>query len=254
MDAINIMIIDDDRVSQIYLGELIDSILPKASVCKVDSGEHALKVLKEKSFQYVFSDILMPELSGSSLFLQLKNAVAHMNSCKIIAVSSISDSKKIESIVGEGIDAVLCKPVEIETLQRLFKGEMVLDSQFEIDANVPATCLDIYRIVKLYKNKHDKIASILRMYADNLPGQFQKLHDNLESNNASSLHAMVHSIKNSFSYLGHTPLTHLTKTLEDKLLNGTIDDGVKTDVSTVLAHKDLIINAVNKLINHYEKR
>ena len=248
------MIIDDDRVSQIYLGELIDSILPEAYVCKVDSGKHALKVLKEKEFQFVFSDIMMPELSGSSLFFELKKAIADMNTCKIIAVSSISDSEKIESIIGDGINAVLHKPVEIETLQRLFKGELVLDSQFKIDSDAPSTCLDIYRIVKLYKNKNDKIVSILRMYADNLPDQFQKLRDNLENSNVSSLHAIVHSIKNSFSYLGHARLTHLTKNLEDKLLNGNIEDSVINDVSTVLAHEDLIMSAVYKLINYYEER
>ena len=36
---IKILIIDDDRVSQIYLHELIETLLDKPYVIKVDSGE-----------------------------------------------------------------------------------------------------------------------------------------------------------------------------------------------------------------------
>lgn len=252
MDNINIMVLDDDRVSQIYLGELINSILPQAHICKVDSGEKALDILKEKTFHYIFSDIMMPALSGTSLFVQLKKAAMPMPGCKLIAVSSITDSEKVNQIVGGGIEAVLCKPVEKQTLLKLFKGESSMDKGQKKNLCPPDTILNIGLIVNLYNGNRSKISSILKMYAENLPEQFHKLKRNVDSQSPELLHANVHSIKNSFSYLGHVKLMNLAKSIEDKLLTGKIDDSVRQNVHIILSHKELVISAINALIAYYE--
>lgn len=252
MTNINILVVDDDRVSQIYLSELIDSVLSNAHVCKVDTGTHALQLMKDNDFEYIFSDILMPGLSGNLLFIELMHAIADKPNCEIVAVSGIANEKSKAEINQIGVKYVLDKPVARDTLVELF-GDLAMQKE-TVDVSIPETCLFPERIIGLYKEKYAKISEILQLYKLTLPDQILKLKNQFENQQAELLVSSAHSVKNSYSYLGHERLRYIAKEIEDGLTSGKTIGEMKPNIAEICNSQNEVMKALETLIDYYENK
>ncbi len=250
----NILIIDDDRVSQIYLGELISTVLPQSHVAKADSGEKALELIKNTKFDYIFSDIRMPGLSGETLFEQITKISRKCGNCQIYAISgaSVNDSPNIKKA---GAIAVLQKPVDKYLLEKLFYGNIKdnLDEK-QSKQNNSQDIVNPQKIIHLYEQDYSKVAHILKLYNQTLPSQMTSLLDAWKIRNYEEVRSLGHSLKNSFTYLGADKLKEKAHSLENITEGRTEEkhiDSIVYDIST--AARD-IKNTIAELIDRYEKK
>lgn len=251
----NILIIDDDRVSQIYLGELIETVLPDAQVVKADSGEQALELIKNNSFEYVFSDILMPGLSGETLFEELVKASERCSSCHIYAISGLNnpERKKIEKA---GATAVLHKPLDRYLLEKVFFGNIVSNEndQLIIEKDGNEDFIDPGKIVNLYEGDFLKVAQILKLYQQTLPEQLESLGRHWKSKNYEEVRNLGHSLKNSFNYLGSEALKEKAYSLEEIVEGKTEEQYINQIVHDIVNAKKSIEDKLIELIDKYEKK
>ncbi|WP_462280574.1 response regulator [Salinivirga cyanobacteriivorans] len=250
----NILIIDDDRVSQIYLGELIGTLLPGASIVKADSGEKALDLINRTDFDFVFSDIRMPGLSGESLFEELVKATKKCENCRIYAISGISEQDTL-NIRNAGAVAVLRKPVEKFRLEELFFGNVRSESEKnKFSAANKESLIDPQKIIKLYEYNYDKVAQILKLYQQTLPDQMNRLQIEWDARNYEEVRNLGHSLKNSFTYLGADMLKDKAHSLEEIIEEQTEITYVDSIVKDISGASGGIEKKIAELIESYEHK
>lgn len=246
----NILIIDDDRVSQIYLTELIDVTIENASITKAESGEQALELLKKQSFHFIFSDIVMPGLSKEKLFLELNDSARFSPTTKIIAISGLDDINEIQKLA-PGASQVLKKPVERDVLKNLLLGEGVVIKDAE-DVSSDKVVMDLNFIVKLYLNKPEKLVNLLNLYKISLPKQYNGLRTSFQEKNDDLLKSNAHSLKNSFAYLGAADLRTKALYVEENAQSKGNPEKLKHCVDVLLASESVVLKKIEELISTYE--
>ena len=113
---LKILVVDDQKV----IGDLFEFTLGYSghSITFVDNADAAFKILKEKSFDFAFLDIVMPGLDGVATIKRMKELKP---SLPIVMMSgySVEDKKKEAKEVG----AVGClrKPFEMEDVEGIIK-------------------------------------------------------------------------------------------------------------------------------------
>jgi YesN/AraC family two-component response regulator len=249
-NLLNILIIDDDRVSQIYLSELIDIVIGKAKVVRADCGEQALELLKKQSFHFIFSDILMPGLSEEKLFSELKEAIRFSSSTKIVAVSGIDDINEIKKMA-PGASMIMKKPLDRNALKDILSGAGVEIKEENITAS-DEIVIDLNLIVKLYQNKPEKLLNLLNLYRKSLPQQYSNLRNAFEQKNTQLLKSNAHSLKNSFSYLGASELKKKSSYVEENAMSSSNLEKLNSYISVVLSSEPQVLNKIDELIRSYE--
>ena len=73
MDRIKLLIIDDEIVVQQSCVDIFSEKSDRYDIITVSSGEEALVILEDKSFDIILTDIKMPGLPGLKLLSTIKN-------------------------------------------------------------------------------------------------------------------------------------------------------------------------------------
>ncbi|MEB4592712.1 ATP-binding protein [Candidatus Thiothrix sp. Deng01] len=108
------LLVDDDEMNRFFGGELIRSLGVKVEVA--DSGEQALRLLRERHFDLVFMDVGMPGLDGYAT-TRLIRADRHLQGLPVIALTAHAIAGERERCLQAGMDDYLTKPFEVEHLE-----------------------------------------------------------------------------------------------------------------------------------------
>ena len=109
----NILIVDDDDSLLKFFKIHLTSYFSNISV--VENVEAALKIMKEKEFELIISDIKLPKISGIEFLNQLKAADAAIPECM---VSGYYEGTESDIIAADGF---LKKPFDIDNLNTLIE-------------------------------------------------------------------------------------------------------------------------------------
>ena len=131
----NALIVDDDKFHLTMLEEMLAKDGIEVTAC--GSPFDALKLLENKLFDIVFTDIQMPGMNGFEFVKRLRNS--HIEGCENVAVVALSARADItyEQFVEHGFTTFLNKPFSseqlIDTIERFFVIPQRTD--FDIAAN-----------------------------------------------------------------------------------------------------------------------
>ncbi|MBC2582204.1 response regulator [Clostridium sp. DJ247] len=115
---LNILIVDDDKASQVIMNNLFKKNGHKCEVA--GNGEEALKIVKEKEFDLIFMNIQMPILDGIQTTKIIRKLEGNNNRNKpIIAVTAHTLKSDREKFLSIGIDAYMSKPFSINELSKI---------------------------------------------------------------------------------------------------------------------------------------
>ncbi len=112
----NVLVVDDLDVNLTVLGNLL-----KRTLVRVDtalSGREALRLAKEKTYDVIFIDHMMPEMDGIETYNRLKDYPTTKDTV-FIALTANAISGAREMYLKTGFADYLSKPVEPENLERL---------------------------------------------------------------------------------------------------------------------------------------
>lgn len=68
----NILSVEDDMVSRVYLEHGLKDMLEDCAITSVKSGEEAIEALEQKDFQVVVTDLVMPGIGGLDVLRHVK--------------------------------------------------------------------------------------------------------------------------------------------------------------------------------------
>ncbi len=116
-----ILLIDDDAAVRFLVSDILEE--QGYSVTTADNGKEGLRLLDQGSPDLVITDIIMPDMDGIEVIMQLKQRYPDGKIIALSAGGSISSDKYLDLAKGLGAQKVLTKPVEhqelIETVREL---------------------------------------------------------------------------------------------------------------------------------------
>lgn len=110
----NILIIEDDKLTLHSLKHVIEGLGHKVELA--ENAEEAMNKVVEGKFDLVFSDIMMPGISGLSLLTILRTV--HLCKTPIVAMSILNDLPVIEAAFAAGADDFMVKPFTLDGLSK----------------------------------------------------------------------------------------------------------------------------------------
>lgn len=110
-----ILIIDDNDVNQLILGEVL-SALSQVYV-SASSAEMGLQVLQQQEFDVVFMDIHMPDLNGVDATRQIRSQA--LSQPYIIGLTANPMPAMRDNAIGAGMNAYLTKPFQLADIRQV---------------------------------------------------------------------------------------------------------------------------------------
>lgn len=111
-----VLVVDDDP----QLQQLFKQFLKKAGFSRivVGTGAEALSYSEKQSFDLVFLDLKLPDISGDELYVKMKEMHPDM---PIVIITGYPDSDILSKILAIGPVTVIQKPIEFEQLNKTVK-------------------------------------------------------------------------------------------------------------------------------------
>jgi len=104
-----VLVVDDNEMNRDMLCHLLQSEGRKTSVA--ENGRQALDMIKEKPFDLVLLDIMMPEMDGYQVLEQLKSDAA-LRDIPVIVLSALDEIESVVKCIEMGAEDYLPKPFD----------------------------------------------------------------------------------------------------------------------------------------------
>jgi PAS domain S-box-containing protein len=112
--GLSILVAEDERVNRVVVQRILEKLGHRA-VC-VGSGEEAVKVLRERTFDLFLSDIQMPGLDGVATTRVIRGELGL--DIPVIALTAHAMQGDRDRFIAAGMNGYVSKPFEIDRLQQ----------------------------------------------------------------------------------------------------------------------------------------
>lgn len=115
----HILVAEDNPVNQELMAAQLAVLGYTAEYA--DNGVEALKLWNKGEFQFLLTDIRMPEMDGYQLIEAIRSIESNNTKHPIIAVTANAMITDIKKCLETGADDVLSKPFSLESLQQILE-------------------------------------------------------------------------------------------------------------------------------------
>lgn len=104
-----ILVVEDNPLNMKLVVDLL--VYRGFNVLKVDNGEEALEILKEKTPDLIILDIRLAGISGFEVLKQIRKN-DHLKGIKVIAMTALAMPEDKEKLQKSGFDDYILKPID----------------------------------------------------------------------------------------------------------------------------------------------
>lgn len=192
---IKAMVADDSSENRKVLKEILEFAGVECE--EAENGAECVKKCKEKEFDVVFTDIVMPEQDGVSAISELRKMDNYKNKL-IVAVTASIFKERIEVVFEAGADEVLIKPIEekivFSILQKYFEikekdnnidnhsEKEILSKDIVISIKESLINGDIDEIIRICSENKSKYGIIKKIEKFAKEYNFEKIYEIIEKN------------------------------------------------------------------------
>lgn len=186
-------------------------------------GEEAAEMIRRKDYDIVFMDLIMPEVDGREACKIIRSLGGEYKTrLKIIALTADSTPGLRESLLEDGMDDFMAKPITKATL-----NEMLLKW-------LPPEKCDL-KISEINNDSDEAQRALGRM--------LEKSLEVLKTGNTDELTAELHALKGGFAFTGYGEMAKETQRLEELIKN----NGAASYTDELKNYTDSIIKILNEL-------
>ncbi|MCR5609453.1 MAG: response regulator [Lachnospiraceae bacterium] len=233
---INVLIVDDNEMNLKVAEGMLKPYKLKMDVAL--SGRKSLDMVKEKHYDMILLDHMMPELDGIDT-LNLYKKIEGFNSI-VVAMTANALSGASDMYYEAGFDGYISKPVSTEkieeTLIKFFEDKIEFYDADEIDESTVNT--EIKRIEEHFaeKGKHIRVvkeyfSSIIENYYemfvsfyDSYEEKMKHMNELLEINDVPDFAIAIHAFKSNAKFIGLSEMADMAYEIEIKGRKYTNDD------------------------------
>ncbi len=232
---LRILVADDNSINQRVAVRILQQLGYTPDVA--DNGRAVLDQLDQKPFDFIFMDVMMPEMDGLEATRMLRKRQAagdHANYksqiivCAMTAHAMAGDREKC---LAAGMDDYLAKPVrpkDIRDMLEKWSGKVLAENKTQT-ATTPAPpaepAVDMDRMNDLTDGNDDSLRELVDMYLKQTNKQFDQMQTFIRESNADGLRRVAHSCAGASATLGMTRLVPKLREMERLGTSGTVTGG-----------------------------
>ncbi|WP_076412572.1 two-component sensor histidine kinase BarA [Shewanella sp. UCD-KL12] len=241
-ETMSVLAVDDNPANLKLIDTLLKELVSHVSI--VDSGQGAIALAKEKSFDLIFMDIQMPGTDGISATKQIRQNSLNRNT-PIIAVTAHAIAEERERIEQSGMDGYLPKPIDEAALKSVIsrwktRPRFTHFDQFTLNWDLCLTQAN---------NKSDLALDMLKMLVDSLPDTTEQLESAMASFDDKLMLATVHKLHGASCYCGVPTTQKLCQQIESSLKQGAVIAEVEPEILELLDELTKVESAANQVIS-----
>ncbi|HEX7653084.1 MAG TPA: response regulator, partial [Verrucomicrobiae bacterium] len=237
---LRILLVDDNAINQKVAVRILQQLGYTPEVA--GNGREALDMIDQKPFDFIFMDVMMPEMDGleaTRVLRKRQSAGTHphyTNRIIICAMTAHAMTGDREKCIASGMDDYLAKPVrpkDVRDMLERWGGKLTQDAT---KPTVPATAgssseppVDMDRMNDLTDGNMDSLRELVEMYLKQTSKQFDQMREAVQKSEAEVLRRVAHSCAGASATLG---MTQLVPRLRDLERNGAA--GNLTGVAAIL--------------------
>ena len=244
----DILVVDDEPMNL----TVARSIFGKygMQVFTADSGQRAIEMCREREFDIVFMDHMMPKMDGVEAMKHLRSDPERKKKeFPIVALTANAVSTAKEMFLREGFDGFVSKPINLTELERVMKkvlpsskisyekpsvikssdepanvtenaaAKVMPDDPPEPAVSSPADILKQYGIdmgtgLDYCMNDEDFYRELLIQFADESIGKRKDIERFFAENNIKDYEILVHALKSTSKMIGCAELSEKARELE----------------------------------------
>ena len=227
--GISVLVADDNiinlRVAHgilSYYGLVVDT---------ASSGKEALELCRNKKYDFVFMDQMMPEMDGIEAMREVRKLNSHYKKggqAKIIVLTADAIKGARETLIKHGFDEYLGKPINVAQLERLFtryitpskityedaSEENVNSAMPGLDQRLPD--IDITLGISNCGGRFEDYLKILKITYDYGEKQLNELQKAWEERDYETYIIKIHSIKSTSLNIGARGLSAMARSQEEE--------------------------------------
>lgn len=207
-----------------YYGLVVDT---------ASSGMEALKLCQSKKYDFVFMDQMMPEMDGIEAMREVRKLNSHYTKGgpgKIIVLTADAIKGARETLIGQGFDEYLGKPINVSQLERLFVRYIPANKITYEDANDTSDSsgsslsglenklmgIDVAMGISNCGGKFEDYLKILKITYDYGEKQLNELKEAFETKDYETYIIKIHSIKSTSLNIGATGISAMARSQEEE--------------------------------------
>ncbi len=219
----SVLVVDDNEVNLKVAYGLLHLYGIEADL--VASGKECLEKAKEKRYDIVFMDQMMPEMDGTETMHLLRQQIEGYQEVPIVALTANALVGVKEEMLAAGFDDFLGKPIELQLMEQiLHRFAEAYCTEKKEDVGGQSTMAEGYtylteagiqaKIGEEFCGGKETYIEVLEAYADNAASQQESIVQALEKEDIGQYAILVHGLKSSSASIGAMELSEMAKAHE----------------------------------------
>ena len=222
---LRILLVDDNAINQKVAVRILQQIGYAPEVA--GNGREALDLLDAKPFDFIFMDVMMPEMDGLEATRMLRKRqlagghVHYQSRIIVCAMTAHAMAGDREKCIASGMDDYLAKPVRPKDVRDMLErwGGKIMSETRPAASPPPANAaaeppVDMDRMTDLTDGNNDSLRELVEMYLKQTHKQFDQMRAAITEKNADALRRISHSCAGASATLGMTQLVPKLRELE----------------------------------------
>jgi len=222
---LRILLVDDNAINQKVAVRILQQMGYAPEVA--GNGREALGMLDRHPFDFIFMDVMMPELDGleaTRILRKRQMSGDHFNYqsriivCAMTAHAMAGDREKC---IAAGMDDYLAKPVRPKDVRDMLErwGGKILPEAKKTETKAAENSsaeppVDMDRMMDLTDGNNDSLRELVEMYLKQTHKNFEQMQAAIRENNADIVRRVAHSCAGASATLGMTHLVPKLRELE----------------------------------------
>jgi signal transduction histidine kinase/HPt (histidine-containing phosphotransfer) domain-containing protein len=233
-----ILLVDDNAINQ-KVGVRILQRLGYQPATAVN-GREALGKLDQEPYDFVFMDMMMPEMDGleATRVLRKRQTLGENPNYKgriiVVAMTANAMQGDREKCITAGMDDYLSKPVRADDVRNMIEkwGKKFMNQNTIPQLAAPAAVtrveppaeppVEMDRMTDLTDGNQDQLRELVEMYLKQTSKQLAQLETAIHDNNAGAVRQVAHSCAGASATLGMVHLVPRLRELEKLGASGTL--------------------------------
>ena len=246
----SILVVDDVEVNL----KVVDAYLKDSglNVDLVSSGRECLNLIKEKKYDIIFLDHMMPDMDGVETFNEMRR-IDHLNSSTpVVMLTANAISGAMEEYMETGFDAYLSKPVKPADLFDMISRYITPIAEEKPASSVESggiperisKLLDTETGLSYCMDNPDLYLDVIRTYVEK--NSYDTLEEKYAAGELKDYQIAVHSIKSTSKAIGAMDMYETALNMENALKSGDTDY-VKENHKPLMEKYGKLIEELRKL-------
>ncbi|SHJ52325.1 ATP-binding protein [Aquimarina spongiae] len=225
LSGLKVLVVEDNKMNQFFIQQLLSNW--NVGVQMAENGKIAVELVAQETYDLILMDMHMPVMDGpeaAALIRASKNPKT--SQVPIIACSADVFPESKRRATESGMDFYLTKPINENELEEILlslkpnthnstipkKDHVHLNSTPDLQEK--KVFHDLSFLKKTFDNDTEIIHSVLQIFLDATPTDYQKLSDAIASKDHTLTQQFAHKLKSSFKTIGLTNQASLLQTIE----------------------------------------